>query len=85
MARSSVSALMMMPSSPDQSIEALVPRKSKRWDSSLAAWFSALSASWRSILLTTSNDGSAMTLVSSLCVGPRLARSVRTGGSGPAG
>ncbi len=60
LARSSVSALIVMPSSPLHSIEALVPWKSKRWASSLAAWLSALSASCRSILLTTSNDGSAM-------------------------
>ena len=51
---------MTMPSSPDQAIDALVPRKSKRCASSLAAWFTALSASCRSILLTTSNDGSLM-------------------------
>src|SRR4051794_4529020 len=39
---------------------ALVPRKSNRCASSLAAWFSALSTSWRSTLLTTSKDESAI-------------------------
>src|SRR5690349_1233053 len=39
---------------------ALVPRKSKRCDSSLPAWLRALSISWRSTLLTTSKDASAM-------------------------
>ncbi|SKW89312.1 Uncharacterised protein [Mycobacteroides abscessus subsp. abscessus] len=50
-----------MASSPFQAIVVSVPRKSKRVASSLAAWFSALSTSWRSILLTMSNDESAMT------------------------
>src|SRR6266545_1143218 len=57
--RSSVSAWIVTPYSPDQEIDALVPRKSNRCDSSLAAWFSALSTSCRSTLLTTSNDESA--------------------------
>src|SRR3954452_1606523 len=39
---------------------ALVPRKSKRCESSLPAWFSALSTSWWSTLLTMSNDESAI-------------------------
>ena len=58
--RSSVSACSVTPSSPAHAIVALVPRKSKRWDSSLPAWLRALSISWRSTLLTTSKDASAM-------------------------
>src|SRR5687767_12459712 len=58
--RSSVSACRETPSSPAQAIVALVPRKSKRCDSSLPAWLRALSTSWRSTLLTTSKDASAM-------------------------
>src|SRR3712207_5397351 len=67
--RSSVSACSVTASSPDQAIVALTPRKSKRCDSSLPAWFSALSTSWRSTLLTTSKDASAIP-VSSLRCGP---------------
>ena len=37
-------------------IDAPTPLKSYRWAISFAAWFSALSTSWRSTLLTTSND-----------------------------
>ena len=58
--RSSVSAWSVTPSSPAQAMVALVPRKSKRCDSSLPAWFRALSTSCRSTLLTTSKDASAM-------------------------
>src|SRR2546423_5403658 len=57
--RSSVSAWMVTASSPAQLTLAPVPRKSNRVDNSLLAWFSALSTSCRSTLLTTSNDGSA--------------------------
>ena len=46
-------------------MEAPTPRKSNRVPISLAAWFSALSTSWRSILLTMSKDGSAIRLTSS--------------------
>src|SRR5919197_2423509 len=60
LARSSVSALIVTPSSPDHSIDAFVPRKSKRCEISLAAWLSALSTSCRSTLLTMSKDESAM-------------------------
>src|SRR3954453_10054358 len=60
--RSSVSACSVTPSSPAQAMLALVPRKSKRWASSLPAWFRALSTSWWSTLLTMSNDESAMAL-----------------------
>src|SRR3954471_18338440 len=58
--RSSVSACSVTPSSPAQAMLALVPRKSKRCESSLPAWFSALSTSWWSTLLTMSNDESAI-------------------------
>src|SRR6185437_9983052 len=64
------------PSSPDHAMLVLVPRKSKRWPTSLAAWLSALSTSWRSTLLTTSNDASAM------IVSPSLLESCRTDGIG---
>src|SRR3954452_8633405 len=67
-ARSSVSDSIVNASSPAQAIDVPVPRKSKRWESSLAAWFRALSTSWRSSLLTTSNDGSA--ILASSPVGP---------------
>src|SRR4051795_12409774 len=60
--RSSVSACSVTPSSPAHAMLALVPRKSKRWASSLPAWFRALSTSWWSTLLTMSNDESAMAL-----------------------
>src|ERR1041384_502182 len=59
--RSSVSEVKVIASSPAQATVVLVPRKSKRVLSSLAAWLSALSTSCRSTLLTTSNDGSATT------------------------
>src|SRR5690349_11554394 len=59
--RSSVSEVKVIASSPAQATVVLVPRKSKRLLSSLAAWLSALSTSCRSTLLTTSNDGSATT------------------------
>src|SRR3954452_21859116 len=62
--RSSVSACRVTASSPAQATVALTPRKSKRWESSLPAWFSALSTSWPSTLLTTSKDASAMTVSS---------------------
>src|SRR5262249_41535505 len=78
-ARSSVSALMVTPSSPDQAMLALVPRKSKRWPTSFAAWLSALSTSWRSTLLTTSNDASAM-IVSPSSLGPAERRYRTDGG-----
>src|SRR4051794_534696 len=58
--RSSVSACSVTPASPAHSMVALVPRKSNRCDSSLPAWLRALSISWRSTLLTTSKDASAM-------------------------
>src|SRR3954453_8698708 len=61
--RSSVSALMVTASSPAQLMLALVPRKSNRWLSSLAAWFSALSTSWCSTLLTMSNDDVSATRI----------------------
>src|SRR4028119_1244530 len=66
-ARSSAFALISTALSPCQAIEAPVFLKSKRWVSSRAAWLSALSASWWSILLTMSNDESlAMALSWSL-------------------
>src|SRR6478609_1313881 len=50
--------------SPLHAIEAPTPLKSYRWAISFDAWFSALSTSWWSTLLTTSNDASlAMTLL----------------------
>src|SRR5829696_195667 len=58
--RSSVEEVIVMFSSPCHAMDVSVPRKSKRVASSLAAWFSALSTSWRSTLLTTSNDESAI-------------------------
>src|SRR5690349_20283012 len=58
--RSSLSAWRLTACSPAQLIDALVPRKSNRWDSSLAVWLSALSTSCRSTLLTTSKEESAM-------------------------
>src|SRR6201997_3771692 len=58
--RSSVELVSSIASSPFQAILVSVPRKSNRVDSSFAAWFRALSTSWRSILLTTSNDESAI-------------------------
>ena len=66
-----------MPSSPFHAIVVSVPRKSKRVASSLAAWLSALSTSWRSTLLTMSNDESAIGSVpssgaSAVCVGDIL-------------
>src|SRR3954453_24022435 len=70
--RSSVSAWSVTPFSPAQAMVALVPRKSNRWESSFPAWFSALSTSWRSTLLTTSNDESAMAVPLPLCELPGL-------------
>src|SRR5271155_4088921 len=58
--RSSVELVSSIASSPFQAILVSVPRKSNRVASSLAAWLRALSTSWRSILLTTSNDESAI-------------------------
>src|SRR3974377_2111654 len=52
LARSSLLARISTPCSPDQAMDAPTPRKSNRVLISLAAWLSALSASWRSILLT---------------------------------
>ena len=49
--------------SPVHSIAAPAFLKSKRWESSLAVWFSALSTSWRSTLLTMSNEESATAIV----------------------
>ena len=60
LARSSVSDWIVSASSPAQAIDVPVPRKSNRCESSFAAWFTALSTSCRSTLLTTSNDGSAI-------------------------
>jgi hypothetical protein len=42
--------------SPDHTMLASVFLKSKRWRTSFAAWFSALSTSCRSTLLTMSNE-----------------------------
>src|SRR3954466_15011771 len=64
--RSSVSACSVTPSSPAHAMVAFVPRKSKRCDSSLPAWLRALSISWRSTLLTTSKDASAMSFPSAV-------------------
>src|SRR4029077_12442672 len=62
LARSSLLARISTPCSPDQAIDAPTPRKSNRVLISLAAWLSALSASWRSILLTMSKlDSLGMT------------------------
>src|SRR6478736_7921034 len=56
--------------SPLHAIEAPTPLKSYRCAISLMAWFSALSTSWRSTLLTTSNDDSlAMTPPDLWCSG----------------
>ncbi|CUR54537.1 hypothetical protein NOCA2170109 [metagenome] len=60
LARSSAEALISIACSPCHSIEAPVPLKSKRVAISRAAWLRALSTSWRSILLTMSNDESAI-------------------------
>src|ERR1700759_5652659 len=54
LARSSLLARISTPCSPDQAMDAPTPRKSNRVLISLAAWLSALSASWRSILDTMS-------------------------------
>src|SRR5947209_13525325 len=59
LARSSLLALISTAFSPLQAIEAPVFLKSNRCPISLPAWFSALSTSWWSTLLTTSNDESA--------------------------
>src|ERR1700735_5511485 len=58
--RSSVELVSSIASSPFHAILVSVPRKSNRVESSLAAWLRALSTSCRSILLTTSNDESAI-------------------------
>ena len=47
--------------SPDHAIDAPTFLKSKRCEISLAVWFSALSTSWWSTLLTMSNEESAIT------------------------
>src|ERR1700734_3808548 len=54
LARSSLLARISTPSWPDQAMDAPTLRKSNRVLISLAAWLSALSASWRSILDTMS-------------------------------
>src|SRR5579875_842124 len=62
LARSSLLARISTPCSPDHAMDAPTPRKSNRVLISLAAWLSALSASWRSILLTMSKlDSLGMT------------------------
>src|ERR1700730_6741832 len=58
MARSSLLARMSTACSPDQAMDAPTPRKSNRVPISLAAWLSALSASWRSSLDTMSKEES---------------------------
>ena len=50
---------------PDQRMLASVFLKSNRCRTSLAAWFNALSTSWRSTLLTMSNELSATLLLHS--------------------
>src|SRR3712207_3559711 len=61
--------------SPLQAIEAPTFLKSYRWAISFVAWFSALSTSCRSTLLTTSNDDSlAMTPPVLVCGRCGLAR-----------
>ncbi len=60
MARSSVEEVISRASSPFHSMVLPVFLKSNRCESSLAAWFSALSTSWRSTLLTMSKLLSAM-------------------------
>src|SRR5580692_1724742 len=57
-ARSSLLARMSTACSPDQAMDAPTPRKSNRVPISLAAWLSALSASWRSSLDTMSKEDS---------------------------
>ena len=59
-ARSSADAVISMACSPCHSIVAPVPLKSKRVAISRAVCPRALSTSWRSSLLTMSNDESAM-------------------------
>ena len=54
LARSSLLARISTPFSPDQAMDAPTLRKSNRVLISLAAWLSALSASWRSIFDTMS-------------------------------
>src|SRR3984957_13623769 len=54
LARSSLLARISTPFSPDQAMDAPTLRKSNRVLISLAAWLSALSASWRSIFETMS-------------------------------
>src|SRR3954447_26882239 len=58
--RSSVAAFTRTDNSPAQAIEASTPRKSNLVLISFAAWLTALSTSWRSTLLTMSNDAPAM-------------------------
>src|SRR5215468_5738074 len=58
LARSSLLARMSTACSPDQAIDAPTPRKSNRVPISLAAWLSALSTSWWSILDTMSKEDS---------------------------
>src|SRR4051794_34749676 len=62
LARSSAEALISMACSPCHSIRAPVPLKSKRVATSRAVWPIALSTSCRSILLTMSNELSAIWL-----------------------
>src|SRR5699024_6251547 len=62
--RSGALATITTASWPLQEIEAPTPRKSYRWDTSLAVWLSALSTSCRSTLLTTSNEESLATEIS---------------------
>src|SRR3954464_9547866 len=75
---SSLLAPISTASSPFQAIEAPVPLKSKRCPISFAVWFTALSTSWCSTLLTTSNDESATVWPSAiLCDARRVARRQR--------
>src|SRR6266704_186939 len=62
-ARDSVSAWIVTAFSPAWVICAPVSRKSNLVDSSFAAWWTALSSSCRSTLLTMSNEGSATSLL----------------------
>src|SRR5580700_5331225 len=72
LARSSLLARIST-DSPDQEMAAPTPRKSNRLLISLAAWFSALSTSCRSTLLTMSKNDSAIgSLLSTFC--PRVAQ-----------
>ena len=72
MARSSAEAVISIACSPFHSIAAPVPLKSNRVAISRAVWPSALSTSCRSILLTMSNEESAMRCLRfRVCVVPR--------------